>query len=561
MEVKFNDIRYKDRLLIKSSSIFLKSNGLYLIKAPNGAGKSTLFKELHQNYRNEICYINQDNNGVIKNLNILENISMTNDEKKMNNVKNKLMDLGLGYLLSLNPKYLSGGEKRLICILRGIFSCRNLILIDEPTNDLDYRTVEVIVNILESFKKQRRFLIITHDNRIDQIANQILQIKDRTINTETFFIKTVEKEEPQNKVSAKELESEFISKVLKRNYLQSLIILIAIAFSFSSIYSLTQRKPNIFDPMPENQLDIFIPISDIGSDLFMKGAIPLNMLNSLDNLNLFNLKNFENELDELIWNPILHFGLHIPERENYSVFALEFYNIEEQTHFYATEMLDSNNIYHNRWNPDYEELMKSESKLFLDIESQMQEMGNEVLFYTIIFNEGYDLNEFIKSHNLIGKNYVIRTNDSINLINQINTMNFNSNAIANDLIINFLIICSLAATLFLVLESEKSKLFVLFHYGFDGNIIKRKMSQKYNSLIQYGIGAIIIILMTYFILIIMKKPFLLSYWETAGSFLFALFTGYFMNKKKIKKFFKKIEGVENDKRQKKIKRTKLVFHK
>lgn len=55
MEVKFNDIRYKDRLLIKSSSIFLKSNGLYLIKAPNGAGKSTLFKELHQNYRNEIC--------------------------------------------------------------------------------------------------------------------------------------------------------------------------------------------------------------------------------------------------------------------------------------------------------------------------------------------------------------------------------------------------------------------------------------------------------------------------------------------------------------------------
>lgn len=109
-------------MILNAGKIDLPCEGIYLVKAPNGTGKTSLFNEISKNYKNEISYSKQENDGVFKDLNILENIAMSTEVHEINRIKKELKELGLIHLINLNPKYLSGGEKRIIAILRNILS-------------------------------------------------------------------------------------------------------------------------------------------------------------------------------------------------------------------------------------------------------------------------------------------------------------------------------------------------------------------------------------------------------------------------------------------------------
>jgi ABC-type multidrug transport system ATPase subunit len=83
----------------------------------------------------------------------VENISFSNDDSVNNQVKSLLNELGLSYLMLLNSKKLSGGEKRIISLLRGLLSDAKIVFIDELTNDLDFNAVYLAMSVVEAVKK------------------------------------------------------------------------------------------------------------------------------------------------------------------------------------------------------------------------------------------------------------------------------------------------------------------------------------------------------------------------------------------------------------------------
>jgi putative ABC transport system ATP-binding protein len=88
--------------------------------------------------------------------------------------------VGLGERINAYPSSLSGGQKQRVAIARALVSSPKLILADEPTAALDSQTGREIVNLMQSMAKEQNctILMVTHDNRILDIADRIIQMED-----------------------------------------------------------------------------------------------------------------------------------------------------------------------------------------------------------------------------------------------------------------------------------------------------------------------------------------------------------------------------------------------
>ena len=181
--IKYDDIIIKKRLLITAGELKLKENGIYLIKGKNGTGKSLLLSNIFSKISEGAIFVSQNNNMILEEISVLENI-LLGQASKEDAVLALLEELGLKYILNLNPKTLSGGEKRIINILRAIVSDNQLIIIDEPTNDLDIKKVDVLIKILDKSSASKIFLIATHDDRLESVANEILIVEDNKLKLE-----------------------------------------------------------------------------------------------------------------------------------------------------------------------------------------------------------------------------------------------------------------------------------------------------------------------------------------------------------------------------------------
>jgi putative ABC transport system ATP-binding protein len=96
-----------------------------------------------------------------------------------------LHKVGLGQYVDYFPEKLSGGQKQRVAIARALVANPRLILADEPTASLDSKTGRNIVNLLQSLTKAQAstILLVTHDNRILDIADRIIEMEDgRLIN-------------------------------------------------------------------------------------------------------------------------------------------------------------------------------------------------------------------------------------------------------------------------------------------------------------------------------------------------------------------------------------------
>ncbi len=80
------------------------------------------------------------------------------------------------------PAQLSGGEQQRVAFARALANNPPLILVDEPTGNLDLETGLEIVSILEKLKAQEKTVIVaTHDDRITELADRILHLRDGRI--------------------------------------------------------------------------------------------------------------------------------------------------------------------------------------------------------------------------------------------------------------------------------------------------------------------------------------------------------------------------------------------
>ena len=95
--------------------------------------------------------------------------------------------LGLGERLYHRPTQLSGGQQQRVAIARSLVANPLVILADEPTGNLDSRTGEEILEILDDLNAEGRTIImVTHDDEIAHRAHRIVTIRDGGVHSNTL---------------------------------------------------------------------------------------------------------------------------------------------------------------------------------------------------------------------------------------------------------------------------------------------------------------------------------------------------------------------------------------
>ncbi len=142
-------------------------------------------KMLSQYRQEKIGFIFQFFN-LIPNLTARENIEFVLEYVMQNPVLNKtaqaqdlLEKVGLGQRGEHFPYQLSGGEQQRVSIARALAKKPKILLADEPTGELDYRTGLQILDLLSSFAlEDRAVLIVTHNREIAKIAHRVIYLRD-----------------------------------------------------------------------------------------------------------------------------------------------------------------------------------------------------------------------------------------------------------------------------------------------------------------------------------------------------------------------------------------------
>ena len=180
---------FGDRLLIDDLSFKLPPGGIVGVIGPNGAGKTTLFRMITGQEQPDsgsfkvgetvkLGYVDQSRDSLDDNKNVWEEISGGLDVFEMN----KREVPTRAYVGAFNFKgpdqqkkvgQLSGGERNRVHLAKMLKEEANLILLDEPTNDLDVDTLRALEEALENFAGCA--VIISHDRWfLDRIATHIL---------------------------------------------------------------------------------------------------------------------------------------------------------------------------------------------------------------------------------------------------------------------------------------------------------------------------------------------------------------------------------------------------
>jgi lipoprotein-releasing system ATP-binding protein len=98
---------------------------------------------------------------------------------------NELMDIiGLEKVKNNLSVNMSGGQQQRTAIARSLIMNPKLVLADEPTGNLDSETTEIIYDTLRDINKRFKttFIVITHDRKIAEKTDRIVEIKDGRIN-------------------------------------------------------------------------------------------------------------------------------------------------------------------------------------------------------------------------------------------------------------------------------------------------------------------------------------------------------------------------------------------
>ena len=130
--------------------------------------------------RNDIGFVFQFYN-LVQNLTALENVELAVQLCKDHlNPKTILNKVGLQKRMDNFPSQLSGGEQQRVAIARAIAKNPKLLLCDEPTGALDYKTGKQILKLLEETARKEKMtvIIITHNAAIAPMADKVIKFKN-----------------------------------------------------------------------------------------------------------------------------------------------------------------------------------------------------------------------------------------------------------------------------------------------------------------------------------------------------------------------------------------------
>lgn len=202
VEVEHLDKGFEGRTLIKDLSFTLPRNGIVGVIGPNGVGKTTLFKtivglenpdggEVKVGETVKLSYVDQSRAGIDPKKNVWEVVSDGLDHIVVgqNEMPSRAYVSAFGFKGPDQQKpagVLSGGERNRLNLALTLKQGGNLILLDEPTNDLDVETLGSLENALEQFPGCA--VVISHDRWfLDRTCTHILAWEGSDDNPASWF--------------------------------------------------------------------------------------------------------------------------------------------------------------------------------------------------------------------------------------------------------------------------------------------------------------------------------------------------------------------------------------
>ena len=202
-EYKMGEVTIK---ALDNTNFTIEKGELVVIVGPSGAGKTTCLnilggmdtatsgdvivdeknvstlkkKELVKYRREDIGFVFQFYN-LVQNLTAIENVELaTQICKDSLNPETIMKKVGLKDRVRNFPSQLSGGEQQSVAIARAIAKNPKLLLCDEPTGALDYKTGKQILELLQNTcrKENMTVIIITHNSAIAPMADKVIHFKN-----------------------------------------------------------------------------------------------------------------------------------------------------------------------------------------------------------------------------------------------------------------------------------------------------------------------------------------------------------------------------------------------
>jgi putative ABC transport system ATP-binding protein len=196
---------------LQPTNIVIRRGEVVVLMGPSGSGKTTLLSilglvlqptegevfvdgrsvagatsdELALLRRDRIGFIFQQFN-LIPSLSAADNASLplllagVRRAERTSRAKQVLDSVGISDKWPVSPRQLSGGEQQRVSIARALINGTSVLLCDEPTASLDSATGRGILTTLQELahKKDRAVVIVTHDERVLNIADRLLHVED-----------------------------------------------------------------------------------------------------------------------------------------------------------------------------------------------------------------------------------------------------------------------------------------------------------------------------------------------------------------------------------------------